>query len=74
MARLTNTAPEAIYLATINGAAATFGALARTIGPSVSGALFKLGLKIGYIGVPFWSLSLVCITGLVLAIFLREHA
>lgn len=73
MCRLTNTVPSPIYLATVNGAAASLGCLARTLGPAVSGPLFKLGLQIGYVGLPFWLLSVVTGLGGIVSLYLVDH-
>src|SRR5271156_1035580 len=69
--RITNTAPSPIYLSTINGAATSLGCLARTLGPAVSGMLFRLGLDVGSAGLAFWALGAVAGLGLVVSFTLR---
>jgi hypothetical protein len=71
--RITNTAPSPIYLARINGTAASLGCLARTLGPATTGWLFRLGRDIGYIGLPFWSLGAVAGMGLAVSYSLQDH-
>ncbi|KAI9772141.1 MAG: hypothetical protein M1839_002553 [Geoglossum umbratile] len=66
---ITNSSPSPLYLATINGRAASLGCLARTLGPIVSGPLFRLGLRVGYIGLPFWALGGIAGVGLVVSYF-----
>lgn len=72
--RITNTAPDPVHLAKINGASASFGCLARTLGPAVLGPLFGFGLNIGQIGIPFWSLSAVMGLGVIMSLFMSDHA
>ncbi|KAH8807652.1 MFS multidrug transporter [Xylogone sp. PMI_703] len=69
---LTNTTPAPEHLATVNGAAASIGCLARSVGALVSGSMFHVGLASGYIGIPFWTLSVVAGIGVILSWFLRE--
>ncbi|RFU32412.1 hypothetical protein B7463_g3940, partial [Scytalidium lignicola] len=70
---ITNTVPSLENLAIVNGTAASFGCLARTFGPAISGPLFRLGLQIGYIGLPFWLLGVVTSLGLIVSMYLRDH-
>ncbi|KAH8761399.1 MFS multidrug transporter [Hyaloscypha finlandica] len=70
---ITNTAPSTVHLAKINGASASLGCLARTLGPAVSGALYRWGLQIGFIGLPFWSLSAIMGVGLGVSFLLRDY-
>ncbi|KAH8816864.1 MFS multidrug transporter [Xylogone sp. PMI_703] len=70
---ITNTVPSPEQLAIVNGAAVSFGCLARTFGPAISGPLFRLGLEIGYIGLPFWLLGVVTCLGLTVSLCLRDH-
>jgi hypothetical protein len=73
VARVTNSAPSRIYLAVINGRAASLGCLARTLGPIISGPLFRLGLEVGYIGLPFWTLGAVASMGLAVSCFADDY-
>jgi hypothetical protein len=49
------------------------GCLARTLGPAVSGALYRWGLQIEFIGLPFWSLSAIMGVGLGVSFLLRDY-
>ena len=73
LARITNTAPSPLHLATINGTAASFGCLARTLGPVISGPMFRLGVNIGYVGLPFWTLGAVAGLGVAVSCVLQDH-
>jgi len=70
---LTNTTPAPVHLATVNGAAASIGCLARSIGAAVSGSMFHVGLTSAYIGIPFWTLGTVAAAGAILSWFLRDR-
>ena len=55
---ITNAAPRREYMATINGVETSASCLARTAGPAVLGALVKVGLAWGNVGVvPFGVLA-----------------
>lgn len=56
---LTNSATSLRVLGTINGIATSVSAIGRATGPAIGGGLFTLGVKNGYVIVPFWSLSLI---------------
>lgn len=56
---LTNSATSLRTLGTLNGLATSVSAVGRAVGPALSGSLFTLGVKRGYIVVPFWALSLI---------------
>jgi MFS family permease len=71
--RVTNTAPSKTYLASINGAAAAMGCLARSIGPLVAGRLFDWGLHVKFVIVPFWVLAGVALCGAAESILLADH-
>ena len=49
------------YLGKINGLAASVGALARCISPSVAGWAYAWGQKIGLVGVAWWSVGAVAV-------------
>ena len=59
-------------MARVNGAAAAFGCLARSVGPLVSGKLFDVGMKVGYLQIPFWTLGAVALAGAVEAVWLVD--
>lgn len=56
---LTNSAPSLRILGTLNGLATSISAVGRAAGPAIGGSLFTLGVKHGYIIVPFWTLSAI---------------
>ncbi|KAL2263942.1 hypothetical protein VTK26DRAFT_4129 [Humicola hyalothermophila] len=70
---ITNTSPSSQALARINGAAASFGCLARSVGPLLSGKLFAAGLRSGYLQIPFWALGAVALVGAIVSAFLLDH-
>ncbi|OBT53529.1 hypothetical protein VE04_04312 [Pseudogymnoascus sp. 24MN13] len=72
--KVKSTVSSPIYLATANGAAASLGCLARTLGPAVSGPLFRFGLQIGYVGLPFWLLGVIAGLGGIVSLYLVDHA
>ncbi|KAF2654995.1 MFS general substrate transporter [Lophiostoma macrostomum CBS 122681] len=54
---LTNSAGSLRVLGTLNGLATSVSAIGRATGPAMGGSLFTLGVKHGYIIVPFWTLA-----------------
>ncbi|KAK4154548.1 protein zinc induced facilitator-LIKE 1 [Chaetomidium leptoderma] len=71
---ITSTSPSSQALTRINGAAASFGCLARSVGPLLSGKLFAAGLQSGYLQIPFWTLGAVALVGAVESAFLLDHS
>ncbi|KFY08032.1 hypothetical protein V492_06590 [Pseudogymnoascus sp. VKM F-4246] len=63
-----------MHLATVNGAAASIGCLARTLGPAILGPLFRFGLQTGYVGLPFWLLGVVSGLGGIVSFYLVDYA
>ncbi len=49
-----------------------FGCFARSVGPLVTGKLFALGLKVGYLQIPFWTLGAVALMGALESLFLSD--
>ncbi|KAI1110446.1 major facilitator superfamily domain-containing protein [Nemania sp. NC0429] len=70
---ISSTTPRSEFLARVNGASASFSCLARSAGPLVTGKLFAVGLKVGYVGIAFWALSAVAIVGMVESWWLEDH-
>lgn len=60
---LTNSAASLKILGTLNGVATSVSAIGRAAGPALSGAMFTIGVDIGYVIVPWWTLALVAILG-----------
>ncbi|KAI9857820.1 MAG: hypothetical protein M1824_004551 [Vezdaea acicularis] len=69
---LTNSAPSALVLGTINGVAASTASLARAFGPTISGLVQSAGLKLGYSGVAWWAGAAVCVLGAVETLWMVE--
>ena len=69
---LTNSAPSMIVLGAINGVAASTASLSRALGPTVSGLIHSVGLKLGYSGLAWWSSALVCIIGALESLWMAE--
>lgn len=69
---ITNTTPSKEGLARVNGAAASFGCLARSLGPLISGKLLAIGVATRHLEIVFWALGGVALLGLVEAPFLRD--
>ena len=60
---LTNAVPSKSVLGTVNGVAASAACLARAFGPTVTGSIHSLGLKIGCNGLAWWAGGIVCAIG-----------
>jgi hypothetical protein len=56
---LTNSASSLRILGTLNGIATSVGAIGRALGPAIGGSTFTYGVKIGYIILPWWTLSII---------------
>lgn len=69
---LTNSAPSLQTLGTINGAAASTASLSRAAGPTISGALYGLGLGSGVSGLAWWCNVLVALAGAVVSFRITE--
>jgi hypothetical protein len=69
---LTNSAPSLLLLGTINGVAASTASLCRAFGPTVSGYLYSLGLRLGYSGLAWWCTALFTVLGAVISLQMTE--
>ncbi|BCS23888.1 MFS transporter [Aspergillus puulaauensis] len=58
---LTNSARSLGILGTLNGVATSTSALGRAIGPAMLGPIFSLGVRAGYVIIPWWFLSFISI-------------
>jgi hypothetical protein len=56
-----NCCPHPTVLSTMNGCALSWGAFCRTVGPALAGWLLGRGLKIGIVGLAFWSLAAIAV-------------
>ena len=54
---LTNSARSLRLLGTLNGVATSISAVGRAAGPFVSGAVFTLGIRLGWLILPWWMLA-----------------
>ncbi|KAK4208113.1 protein zinc induced facilitator-LIKE 1 [Rhypophila decipiens] len=70
---ITKTTSEKSYLARVNGAAASLSCLGRAMGPIITGKLFEVGEHVGYVGIAFWALGVVAVTGAAESLLLRDH-
>ncbi|KAK0666751.1 putative permease [Cercophora samala] len=70
---ITRTTPAEHFLARTNSAAASFGCLARSIGPLITGKVYEVGDEVGYGGLAFWVLAAVAIVGGAESFLLRDH-
>lgn len=70
---LANSAPSKEVLGTINGIAASTASLCRALGPTVSGALYALGLQTGYCGLAWWFTGFITIIGAYLSSQITER-
>ncbi|KAH8899370.1 MFS general substrate transporter [Thozetella sp. PMI_491] len=70
---LTNSASSLRILGTLNGFATSFSGIGRAIGPALTGVVFTLGLKHGYIIAPWWLLAAVALVGAIPAYFIIEN-
>lgn len=54
---LTNSAASLTVLGTLNGVGTSVAAFGRAAGPAIMGEAFSLGIKRGFIIIPWWSLA-----------------
>lgn len=69
---LTNSASSLRILGTLNGLATSVSALGRGAGPASGGTLFTIGVKHGYIILPFWALGLIALLAFIPTLWLVE--
>lgn len=69
---LTNSAPSLLMLGTINGVAASTASLSRAFGPTLSGAMFATGDKLGYSGLAWWSSALIAVLGALISLSMTD--
>ncbi|KAH7121153.1 major facilitator superfamily domain-containing protein [Dendryphion nanum] len=69
---LTNSASSLRILGTLNGLATSVSALGRGAGPATGGVLFTIGVKHGYIILPFWTLTLISLLAFIPTLWLVE--
>ncbi|KAL6702787.1 hypothetical protein ACN47E_000923 [Coniothyrium glycines] len=69
---LTNSASSLRVLGTVNGLATSVSAVGRALGPTIGGGLFTLGVKRGYVIVPFWTMSAISLLAAIPTFWLVE--
>ncbi|KZF25077.1 MFS general substrate transporter [Xylona heveae TC161] len=69
---LTNSAPSLMVLGVINGIAASTASLARAFGPTISGLVHAVGLRLGYAGLAWWASGIVGIIGAFESLWMEE--
>lgn len=69
---LNNATPHPSVLGTMHGIGQSFSSAARTIGPTLGGALYGLGLRNGIVGAVFWGLSGLAMLNCVASYWVRE--
>ena len=62
---LTNSASSLRLLGTLNGVATSISAIGRASGPTVGGLTFTLGIDLGYICIPWFTLAIFASLGIV---------
>ena len=69
---IANSTPSKRVLGTLNGAAASSASLCRAIGPTFSGFVQSSGLRIGYVGLPWWTSAGVAVCGASLSLLMND--
>jgi hypothetical protein len=69
---LNNCCPHPSVLGTIHGLGQTVSSATRTVGPIFGGWAFGKGLRIGMVGLAWWSFAAVACVGVCVGLFVRE--
>jgi MFS family permease len=67
-----NASPHPSVLGTMHGIAQSLSSAGRTVGPTVGGALYGLGLRRGVVGAVFWGLSGIAVATCVASNWVKE--
>lgn len=70
---LTNSATSLRIVGTINGVATSVSAIGRAAGPALTGLMYTLGAKKGYLIAPWWFLTAVALIAAVPVLFVVEQ-
>ena len=70
---ITNSASSYRILGTLNGVSTSISALGRAAGPAVGGGAFTLGVKLGYMIIPWWTLAIFAAVGAIPIWWLTEN-
>jgi hypothetical protein len=60
---LTNSAASLRILGTLNGFATSISAIGRGVGPAIGGGTFTLGVELGYVILPWWTIAVMSVGG-----------
>lgn len=69
---LTNSAVSLRVLGTLNGVATSVSAIGKAAGPALEGWLFSVGLNMGYMILPWWTLAVIASLGMIPLWYLVE--
>ncbi|KAL5339343.1 major facilitator superfamily domain-containing protein [Aspergillus crustosus] len=69
---LTNSASSLSVLGTLNGVATSVSAIGRAAGPAVLGPIFSLGVRAGYIIIPWWFLAFASVLAAIPTLWIVE--
>ncbi|KAL3461464.1 major facilitator superfamily domain-containing protein [Aspergillus heterothallicus] len=69
---LTNSASSLNILGTLNGVATSVSAVGRAAGPALLGPVFSLGVKMGYVILPWWLLACIACVAAIPVPFMVE--
>jgi MFS family permease len=69
---INNASPHPSVLGTMHGIGQSFSSAARTIGPTLGGSLYGLGLRKGVVGAIFWGLSGLALCNCIASYWVRE--
>ncbi|KAF8860717.1 MFS general substrate transporter [Acephala macrosclerotiorum] len=67
-----NASPHPSVLGTMHGVAQSLSSASRSIGPTLGGAIYGLGLKRGVVGAVFWGLSALALVNCVASYWVKE--
>jgi hypothetical protein len=67
-----NASPHPSVLGTMHGIGQSLSSMGRTIGPSLSGAFYGIGLRHGVVGAVFWGLSGLAVMNCIASNWVRE--
>lgn len=69
---LTNTASSLKVLGTLNGVGVSVSAIGRAVGPALVGEAFTVGVKLGYVVIPWWILTALTVVATIPVFWIEE--
>lgn len=69
---LTNTASSLKILGTLNGVGVSISAIGRAVGPALLGEAFTVGVKLGYVIIPWWMLTALTVVATIPVFWIEE--